>query len=108
MSTLNVNTVRDSGGAGTSDTQALGQGQTWQNVAAQRVIGTTYTSTTGRPIQLMFVGGSNATYVLTIGGVTVASWTQSNSQASISAVIPTGATYSIANGSIGTWTELRT
>ena len=36
----------------TTITSSFGIGQTWQNMTASRVAGTTYTNTTGRPIQV--------------------------------------------------------
>lgn len=35
--------------------QAFGVGQTWQNVTSSRAINTTYTNTTGKPIQVSFI-----------------------------------------------------
>lgn len=89
------------------DDQRVGVNQTWQNLTASRAIGTTYTNNTGRPIQVVFSGGNNANYIFTVQGVTVAQWTQNNSQATVSAIIPNGNTYSVANGSVGVWAELR-
>ena len=37
-------------------TSAFGVGQTWQNMTASRVVGTTYTNTSGRPIMVSVQG----------------------------------------------------
>ncbi|ROL65361.1 phage tail protein [Pseudomonas protegens] len=84
--------------------RGLGDGQTWQNVTANRVSGTVYTNTTGRPIQVQVsitTGGISAS----CGGVTV---TTSAYHAAF--VVPTGATYSVILGSPvnPVWSELRT
>jgi hypothetical protein len=61
--------------------QAYGIAQTWQNVAATRVLGTVYTNTTGKAIKLIVVCS-----MVTAGS------------GSISAAISGGAVFSIANG----------
>jgi hypothetical protein len=81
----------------------FGQGQTWQNLVGSRVIGTTYTNTTGRPIMVNQTGSIASTNTVTINGVAVgSSYTQS-------VVVPPGATYVVTYGSgaIANWTELR-
>ncbi|BBP84546.1 hypothetical protein PHLH8_41880 [Pseudomonas sp. Pc102] len=81
----------------------LGDGQTWQNLTASRVSGTTYTNTTGRPI---FVQASIST-----GGITVicngVSIIPNGFHAAF--VVPNGGTYSIAwtNNLNAVWAELR-
>ncbi|WP_431482409.1 phage tail protein [Pseudomonas solani] len=83
--------------------RALGDGQTWQNLTASRVSGTTYTNTTGRPI---FVQASIST-----GGITVVcngvSIVPNGFHAAF--VVPNGGTYSIAwtNNLNAVWAELR-
>ena len=100
-----------------SSANSLGQGQTWQNVTGTKVHSTTYTNSTGRPIEVVvsvqftqavqavavaLVGG---VFITTVGGIT-GGWS------SMSFVVPAGATYSVAiPGGTGVnltqWAELR-
>lgn len=93
---------------------ALGSGQTWQNVKASRALGVTYTNSTGKPIQVQVTtfasGGDLAT--ATVGGVEVSKITTPASSATLNSfVVPPGATYKVDQGgtspTIFTWTELR-
>lgn len=85
----------------------LGVGQTWQNVTGSRASGTTYTNSTGKPIQInvvIGVSGFSGSYSrsVTVGGVVLAS-DSTTGQTFVSAIVPTGATYSfIASASGGT------
>lgn len=89
---------------------AIGVGQTWQDVTASRESNTTYTNTTGKPIQYCVSFGyvGNGTASLKVGGVVVNSFTFSlgGTGASLSAIVPAGSTYS-ASGAKSRWTELR-
>lgn len=94
--------------------QSVGYGQTWQDVTSSRVSGTTYTNSTGKPIEInikvsnqsgtnnntLKVGGALADYVQT--GMTVA-------VGGVSAIVPNGATYVMSSTgiSIVAWLELR-
>ena len=42
--------------------QAFGVGQTWQDVTASRALGTTYTNSTGKPIQVSVVVKDSSSY----------------------------------------------
>lgn len=55
---------------------SIGWGQTWQDVTASRVSGTTYYNTTGKPILISFYGGAsaNTTASVIVNGLTVYSW----------------------------------
>lgn len=97
---------------------AVGEGQTWQNVTGSRVLGTTYTNTTGRSIQLsasIVHNGSGGASSLTVAGNAIAAisnnMTGTNFVLPYTAVIPPGATYVIAQTSatvsISGWWELR-
>jgi hypothetical protein len=97
---------------------AIGVGQTWQDVTASRVAGTTYTNSTGRSIQIIvtwYNGGANGCiFGMNVNGTEVArqgGWPGGANQfwASISLIIPNGATYSATsyNGSRNRWWELR-
>ena len=116
-------TIQGKGGQALSAMSSLGYGQTWQDVAASRAVGTTYTNTTGRPIQVQvtsYSGVGNNTARLTINGIIVSSF-KDNDYYTASAVtphnvtnmgiVPPGGTYSITNGTSGTtiayWAELR-
>jgi hypothetical protein len=96
----------------------IGIGQTWQNVAASRALGTTYTNSTGRPIQVSVaaaISAASAWLTMTVSGVTVAlsSGTYATgARAEITGVVvPAGGTYSVSastgTATIQTWTELR-
>jgi hypothetical protein len=89
----------------------LGTGQSWSNVTASRVLGTTYTNSTGRPIAVLlqhnpYSGGTqiddNGTRFWSTGSETnVVYW--------ITWIIPPGRTYAF-NANFGTlyrWLELR-
>ena len=102
----------------TTNTQ-LGVGQTWQNVSGSRVLGTTYTNTTGKPI-VVSVSGTNTALgtqglSLSVSGLVVATVAQNSGATTgysvvVSAVIPVSATYSvvlIGVSQITTWAELR-
>ena len=104
---------------------SIGVGQTWQNVMASRVFGTTYTNTTGRPIAVSVSntasGDANNTpgISITVGGVLVSTGnlTSSGGNAglvgySASAIIPAGSTYICyllgnASNRVVYWAELR-
>jgi hypothetical protein len=110
--------VLTSGGASAAPTWAsvsgLGVGQTWQNVTASRAFGTTYTNSTGKPIEVVIAfayPGAGAAGQFTVGGVLI-TFGQVNSAyiqlASGSAIVPPGATYVFStNTTINQWLELR-
>ncbi|WP_430310018.1 hypothetical protein [Pseudomonas sp. PONIH3] len=91
--------------------QALGVGQTWQDVRASRAANVTYTNTSGRPIMVTLSQPSHLGLVLkyTINGLEVM-WSSSGSQIGISDtasfLVPHGSTYS-SNFLPATWLELR-
>jgi hypothetical protein len=92
----------------------LGIGQTWQDVTGSRAAGTTYTNSTGKPIQLLITTykiGSSAATTFYVAGVAIAftdavgtndvgNWTTT------SIIVPDSATYSIS-GDFQQWAELR-
>jgi len=96
----------------TTNTQ-LGVGQTWQDVKASRVSGTTYTNSTSKPITVnVATNGTNAVVSATVGGVAVANaaWggTPSSSTQFCSVIVPAGATYVFTlTGAVQIWSELR-
>ena len=91
----------------------IGIGQTWQDVTASRVSGTTYTNSTGKPIMAVVtisVSGGGASVSFIVGGVTIPffgfSASGGSGYAGGTVIIPTGATYS-CTGIINSWMELR-
>ena len=90
-----------------SDNTALGAGQNWQNLMSSRAAGVTYTNTTGNTIAISVVASGTADLLLTVGGLTIQH--ASSSIASVSGVIPHGATYSVtlSSGTLSSWAELR-
>ena len=101
-------------GSQLTDLAVLGMNQTWQDVTASRAKGTTYTNTTGRPIQILVQyqddgGGAGATF--NIGSLTRTTADlggAANYPYWFSAVIPNGTTYSISGGvNLPAWWELR-
>jgi hypothetical protein len=98
-----------------SGLQAIGIGQTWQDVTASRASGVTYTNTTGKPIFVIFSGGTSTATTLTIttvvNGVTISliAYAANTARGYSSFIVPVGGTYSVTvntNG-INIWAELR-
>lgn len=94
----------------------LGIGQTWTNVTASRALGTTYTNTTGRPIEILIAWQSNVQYTLlnfTLNGSLFAVSRNPNPNGTnwyyaLSVVIPNGVTYMASGGNaLQEWFELR-
>ena len=101
-------------GAGLS---SLGVGQTWVDVTSTRALATTYTNSTGKPIQVSIFGGpasaNNVGYILTVDGTAIR-FTYTTSGLFTSAanvIIPPGSTYRVVatNGNLPLygWWELR-
>jgi len=107
-------TIQGVGGQALSALSSLGYGQTWQNVAASRALGTTYYNTTGKPIQVNAQpqATTNGTSTIVVNGVTAASSVASaNLGTIVTAIVPAGASYVVDNNqgskSLITWAELR-
>lgn len=86
-----------------------GGNQSWQNVTATRASGTTYTNSTGRPIEVIINSLSNNACRLYINGNLIAHACysgSSNTPNSLSAIIPHNSTYSTPD-SFSAWNELR-
>ena len=99
---------------GTAVSSSFGIGQTWQNMTASRVSGTTYTNSSTRPIMLSIAvrdGGTSATLyvdssiVIRLGDLAGGS----AGHIQIVTVVPAGQTYKLdATGNLITfWGELR-
>jgi hypothetical protein len=116
------NILTSDGTTWTSATPAggLGVSQTWTNVGASRALGTTYTNSTGKPIQLgvtiRFPAQNNSVVSISINGTVIG--TLGDDQASqpaillpIQIIVPNGATYAVTttvgSPSISSWFELR-
>ena len=95
----------------------IGSSQTWQNMTSSRAFNTTYTNSTGKPIELAvyastisFPGGY---LTMQINGVSTVVSTYGYSGAVPTAIngiiVPSGATYNIipSNSNLGAWWELR-
>ena len=92
----------------------LGVGQVWTNVTGSRALATTYTNSTGKPIQVV-VSASDSTVnqVMTIyvSGVLIFQQlaTSGYTYPAGCVIVPNGATYtvSLASGTLVCWAELR-
>lgn len=95
----------------------IGVNQTWTDVTSTRALSTTYTNSTGKPIQVSVTvnGSGNSTpsgpaSTFLIGGVVVGKiWSSSSSQAGspYTHIIPNGVTYSATGDTLISWFELR-
>lgn len=99
-----------------SQVKVIGVGQTWQDVTASRTWATTYTNTTGRAIQVSINTADPSVGQLSldlyVSGIKVAnSFLGIGQQTTVSAIVPTGATYRVerldTNDTILVWAELR-
>lgn len=96
---------------------AIGVGQTWQNVTASRVSGTTYTNTTGKPIMVVVSssgGGSSASdvrvyidSVLIARDYDVAPSSSFGTSSSVSVIVPNLSTYEATWNTTPMFFELR-
>ena len=92
---------------------AFGVGQTWQDLTASRVVSTTYTNSTGKPILVSYqVSGANsASATATVDGIIIANVTNNSqyvTRVPMSFIVPNGSTYSIVGTTTGfKWVELR-
>ena len=85
----------------------LGAGQTWKDMFGSRVANTTYTNTTGVPIQLAVYWTNAIANGLTIDGANFFRAGSSSAEGNtLSPIIPAGSTYSASPG-FGLWRELR-
>jgi hypothetical protein len=98
----------------TVDTGGLGVSQSWQNVTGSRSSGTTYTNSTGKPIQVMITTykvGSSASTDFYVGGVYIgqtdgAGTNDVGNYTTTSFIVPDSTTYSVS-GDFQVWAELR-
>ena len=99
--------------------ESIGVNQTWQDVTASRVLGTTYTNSTGKPIAISViannttpgsfgVSGSVGGNLIVLSFVDAINGTGYNT--SIFFIVPPGQTYSVAKSGVSQtniWKELR-
>lgn len=90
----------------------LGAGQTWQNVTGSRALGTTYTNSSGKPIQVSIRSDVDDGYTqLTVGGIVVAMSGNTagvgDNRNTVSAIVPNGAAYVYNGSALSLWAELR-
>jgi hypothetical protein len=109
----NTITMPASTGTVALTSNVIGVGQTWQNVTSSRALGTTYTNSTGKPIQVSmnFASTSSTSYAYTVAvdGVTIVSMTTNYVCPNFNFIVPDGKTYvvSATGNSLGYWAELR-
>jgi len=119
----NAGVTSVNGSTGAVTVTSIGVGQTWQNVASSRAIGTTYTNSTGRPIMVSVSctrssSGASATIRFNIDGSPIAQRVTAESDSiqfnaltnGVDIIVPNGSTYSVTNA-VGTsvitfWYEL--
>jgi len=111
----NVLTSNGTNWASATPDPSIGVGQTWQDVTSTRDAETTYTNSTGSPIQVAIavyrVASAGTTYMV-IGGLNVGRWscTGTNDVGTTQTqtyIIPNGVTYRLSGGSVTSWFELR-
>jgi len=105
-----------------SELDSIGVNQTWQGVTASRVVETTYTNSTGKPIMISVNVGNASTSVkgsfsVTVNGVQIANNYVSTEENgvwgnvinTICAIVPNGHTYSfsVSSAYLNAFTELR-
>ena len=94
-------------------TSAFGVGQTYQDVTASRISGTTYTNTTGKMITVIFQlsSANSATATATVDGVssgTLVNNSQYVTSVSMCFPVPPNSTYKITGTMSGSkWIEVR-
>lgn len=98
-------------GNATTASNAIGVGQTWQDVSGSRSAGTTYTNSTGRSIFISVrLSQDDGTLTLTVAGLLIGSTgtTAGPQNYTLTAIVPAGITYSVTTtGGTLFWYELR-
>jgi len=86
--------------------EAIGVGQNWQDVTSSRVVNTTYTNSTTKPIMVyVYFGLTTTGSAFLVDGVATMS-SSSSAGTSGQVIVPVGSTYK-AQANFTTWTELR-
>jgi len=102
--------VQGQGGQAMAAMQSLGFGQTWQNVTGSRAVATNYYNTTGKPIWVLVCNvNSSSTGSAYVNGVQIATFNTSatGTNATVSFIVPVGASYQVQIASTYTWAEMR-
>ena len=105
--------IQGAGGQALAALSSIGYGQTYQDVTGSRVVSTTYTNTTGRPIFVIVTTtsvASAASAALSVSGGVISNQSVSSGTSAalcVSAIVPPGATYSYGTRVIDKWWELR-
>jgi hypothetical protein len=102
--TWNQNTTGNAATA-TIAANAIGVGQTWQNMASSRANGTTYTNSTGKPIMIGLTVQGTGT--ITVNGVVAAASGINNATNYLGTIVPNGSSYIVAGWAGTYWAELR-
>lgn len=95
-----------------TESQVIGVGQSYQNLTGSRVIGTTYTNSSGKAIGVYIVGTSASPYnlTLTVNGTAVpqAGYGSGGVNTGGNWIVPQGATYTLSGiTSLASWHEFR-
>ena len=95
-----------------TESKVIGVDQTWQDVTGSRVSGTTYTNSTGKPIEVIILtSGSGVAQdnTISINGVVVArSFSASGVISNLSVIVQNGSTYLLTTAyAPSKWSELR-
>lgn len=104
-------TLPDAAGTVATTLDAIGVGQTWQNVKASRTTGTSYQNTTGSPIMVFITTDATADRLVQVS-VDNTTWITLGTTAAVkvshSFVVPNNWYYRINNSTtIVNWSELR-
>jgi hypothetical protein len=106
-------TIQGAGGNAVTAMSSLGYGQTWQTfTSGNRVSGTTYYNTTGKPImvKMTYANSTGGNAILTIAGVivdTIAIASTAASRGTVTGVVQPGQSYSVSYTGFDAWLELR-
>ena len=98
-------TIQGMGGQALAAMSSLGYNQIWQTftVGTQRIVGTTYYNTTGKPIYVLIDGLSGAIGFVVNGNTGLSGGGANN----YSFIVPINNSYSVTAGGLNRWSELR-
>jgi hypothetical protein len=91
---------------------AIGVGQTWQDVTSSRALSTSYTNSSGKPIQVNVTTAAGTTSSMTavVNGVTIMNPATNTAgvRLMVNFIVPNGVTYSVTSSTaVSIWAELR-
>ena len=96
----------------TTANNAIGVGQSWSDVTSSRAANTTYTNTTGRPIQIIVTSpdwNNAGSWEFVVDSVSIANVSNAdgyNQSKSVGVIVQNGSSYRV-NGNFKKWSELR-